>query len=235
MIECANTEVQDLLPEFVADLIGMSDRMVVEAHLAVCSACRADAEVLRAVTRARPVAPSLDIAAIVAAIPAATNNSAPAPKERGLRVVTGEVPAVAPSMRAVGRSATRRRSTTSRWFSASSMRMAAALTLVALGGLSVSIARRGQQAVIDGTVPAFSDAEFVVAQGSRPYDANTPRVTAVVPVAPAVLPIQELSDYTDDELSHLLDQLDAWDGAPSIDVINPTAPLNGDSLLEGGS
>jgi anti-sigma factor RsiW len=235
MIECANTDVQDLLPEFVAELLGANERLEVEVHLSGCPACRADVEVLRVVHQARPVPASINVAAIVAALPKPAV-AAQAPKERAFRVITGEMPAAAPSMRTVGRTPSRSRSTTSRWFSASSMRMAAALTLVALGGLSVSIARRGQMAITESSVAVLSDAEFVVAQASTPYDEDVAPIVPHVPIAPSVLPIQELSDYSEDELSLLLDQLDAWDGAPSIDVIDPSAPSTvNDSLSEGGS
>ncbi len=234
MIECANIDVQDLLPEFVADMLGAKDRIEVEVHLSACAACRADVEVLRVVREARPLPASINVAAIVAALPKA-GTEALVPKERAFRVITGDVPVAAPSMRTEGRSAAKRRPSVSRWFSASSMRMAAALTVVALGGLSVSIANRGQQAVLDGGVPVLSDAQFVVAQ-SMPYDDDVDPIEPHVPLAPSVLPIQELSDYSDDELSLLLDQLDAWDGAPSVEVIDPSAPptLN-DSLSEGDS
>jgi len=234
MIECANTDVQDLLPEFVADMLGANDRIEVEVHLSACSTCRADVEVLRVVHQARPVPPSINVAAIVAALPK-SSTATPAPRERAFRVITGEMPVAAPSMRTVGRMAPQSRTPASRWFRASSMRMAAALTLVALGGLSVSIAKRGQQAIVDGGVPVLSDAQFVVAQ-AMPYDDDVDPIEPHVPLAPSVLPIQELSDYSDDELSLLLDQLDAWDGAPSVDVIDPSASATlNDSLSEGDS
>jgi len=233
MIECANTEVQDLLPEFAAEMLGASDRLAVEVHLSACSACRADVDVLRAVHRARPVPASLDIAAIVAALPKAPV-AVPAARERAFRVITGEMPAAAPSMRTIGRAPSRSR-TAPRWFGAAATRMAAALTLVALGGLSVSIARRGPVAITDSGTPVLSDAAFVVAQANTPYADDADPIVPVVPLAPAVLPIQELSDYSDDELSLLLDQLDAWDGALSVDVIDPSSPSANDSLSEGDS
>lgn len=231
MIECANTDVQDLLPEFVAEMLGASERLEVELHLSACSACRADVEVLRAVHRARPEPASINVAGIVAALPKPPR-AAPAPRERAFQVVTGDAPAVAPSMRTTGRAPQRSRPVT-RGLTTGSMRMAAALTLVALGGLSVSIARRGQLAITE--TPVLSDAEFVVAQAYIPYADDVDPIVPVVPLAPAVLPIQELSDYSDDELALLLDQLDAWDGAPSVDVIDPLAPPLNDSLSEGDS
>jgi hypothetical protein len=234
MIECANTDVQDLLPEFVAEMLGASERLEVEVHLSACAVCRADVEVLRTVRRARPVPASVDIAAIVAALPKAPS-VAPAPREHGFRVITGEMPAVAPSMRTVGRAPKRER-IAPRWFSASAMRMAAALTVVALGGLSLSVAQRGQVAITDSASSSvLSDAEFVLAQANTPYADGVDPIVPIVPLAPAVLPIQELSEYSDDELSLLLDQLDAWDGAPSVDVIDPSSPPLNDSLSEGDS
>lgn len=233
MIECANIDVQDLLPEFAADVLGASERVEVELHLSVCPACRVDLEVLRTVHQARPVPATVNVAAIVAALPRAVRD-VPAPRERALRIVTGEVPAMAPSMRTTARTAKPAR-TVSRWFSASSLRMAAALTLVAVGGLSVSMARRGAPSLADGTTPVLSEAQFVIAQSTVPYADGSDPIEAHVPLAPAVLPIQELSDYTDAELSLLLDQLDAWDGAPSVDVLDPSVPPLNDSLSEGDS
>jgi hypothetical protein len=236
MNECANAEMQDLLPDFVADTLGTTERIEVEVHLSACSACSADVAVLRAVHHARPVAPtSINVAAIVSALPK-PGVAAQSPNERTLRVITADAQVVTPSMRTVGRTAPRSRPAASRWFSASSMRTAAALALVALGGLSVSIARRGPLASAESGAAVLSDAEFLLAQTFVPYDENADPIVPMVPVAPSVLPVQELSDYSDEELSLLLDQLEAWDGAPSLDVIDPSAPSSlNDSLLEGGS
>jgi hypothetical protein len=182
----------------------------------------------------------LDVAAIVAALPAPPNAeqaSRPATGARPFRVITGDL--AAPSMHAP---AARRRTTPASgqrsWFSGSGMRAAAALTLVALGGLSIAIARDGQRAITDGDaqgVAVLSDSPMVLADVPMPYASDYDPIIPVVSVAPAVLPIQELPEYTEEELALLLDQLDAWDGAPSVDVIDPTPPTSNDSVLKEGA
>jgi hypothetical protein len=234
MSECLNVEMQDLLPEFAAEQLPASERMAVELHLAACAPCRADVEVLLAVQRARPVAPAIDLARIVAALP-----SPPSVQERiaapVLRVVKGGL-ADAPSVTApTVRPAPGRRTTSAitgrRWFTGTGMRAAAALTLVALGGLSVAVARRGQMAITEEAV-VLSDGPLVLAFDEQPYAPDAEPIAPVVAVAPSVLPIQELSDYSDDELAELMQQLDAWDGAPSLDMLDPvlTTP---DTIREG--
>ncbi len=240
MTECTNFDVQDLLPEYVAELLSARERVEVELHLSACAACRTDVDVLMAVQRARPVVAEPDVAAIVASLPApprATPESRPAHDARPFRVITGDL--AAPSMRTT---APRRRTVSASgqrsWFSGGGMRAAAALTLLALGGLSVAIARDGQRAITEGDaqgVAVLSDAPMVLAEAPMPYASDDDLIVPVVSLAPAVLPVQELPDYTDEELALLLDQLDAWDGAPSVDVIDPTPPLSNDSILQEGS
>ena len=231
MSECTNHDVQDLLPEFVAGVLPASERAEVEGHLAVCVPCRDDLAVLEAVRGARPVAPALNLASIVAALPAPPTVRESAPM---LRVITS--PAAPPSMAR----ATRPRRVARTWWSGPGLRAAAALTLVALGGLSVAIARRGTLAITDGDAQGnivLTDAPLVVAdlpvrEAPRPYSEDVVPIVPVVAVAPAVLPVQELSDYTEAELAHLLDQLERWDGAPSVDITDPTLPPPGDSTGE---
>jgi hypothetical protein len=243
MSECANIDVQDLLPEYVAENLSARERIEVEVHLSACASCRDDVRVLQAVQRARPVAPAVDIAAIVAALPGPV---AAAPAEtpgRGLRVVTGTPEPrrpMAPSMQAAGRrAATRPSGSRSSWLTGAGFRAAAALTLVALGGLSVSIARRGQMAITEGDAlgsVVLSDAPMVIADAPIPYDEGVAPIVPVVAVAPSVLPVQELSDYTEEELALLLEHLDAWDGALSVDVVEPPVSRQpNDSVRDGGA
>jgi hypothetical protein len=237
MSECTNSEMQDRLPEFAAERLPAGERMAVELHVAGCAACRSDVEVLRAVQDARPLTPTIDVARIVAALPAPPRPVA-RPADRGpvptLRVIPGglaDAPSVtAPTVRATPvRPAAR---TALRWFTGAGMRAAAALTLVALGGLSVAIARRGQMAITEGAV-VLADGPMLLAFEELPYAPDVEPIAPVVPVAPAVLPIQELSDYTDDELAELLDQLDAWDGAPTLEVLDPVLTTTPDTSREG--
>ncbi len=239
MTECTNFDVQDLLPEYVADTLSARERVEVEVHLSACAACCADVDVLQAVQRARPVVAEPDVAAIVAALPApprASEESRPPADARPFRVITGDL--AVPSMQAA---APRRRTVSAAgqrsWFTGTGMRAAAALTLLALGGLSVAIARNGQRAIIEADaqgVAVLSDSPMVLADAPMPYGPEDEPIIPVVALAPSVLPVQELPDYTDEELALLLDQLDAWDGAPSVDVIDPTSPPSNDSILQEG-
>lgn len=231
MSECTNHDVQDLLPEFVAGVLPATERAEVEGHLAVCVPCRDDVAVLEAVRGARPVAPALDLASIVAALPAPPTTRDDVPT---LRVITA--PSAPPSIAR----ATRPRRVARTWWSGPGLRTAAALTLVALGGLSVAIARRGPLALTEGDAQGnvvLTDAPLVVADrpavdGPRPYSDDVVPIVPVVAVAPAVLPIQELPDYTEAELAHLLEQLERWDGAPSVETTDPSLLPPGDSASE---
>ena len=83
----------------------------------------------------------------------------------------------------------------------------------------------------------MADSSYMVAVLPEPYAPGTTPVQAVVSVAPSVLPIQELSDYSDAELALLLERLDAWDGAPPVDPVNgpPTSSPSSDTVIQGGS
>jgi hypothetical protein len=236
MSECLNLDVQDLLPEFAAGLLPASDRVMVEVHLSSCSACAEDVRLLEAVRRARPVVPHIDVAAIVAALPAPPSA---VPEVPTLRVITGNPAApppsvVRPSRRQDAPAAAASRAKRS-WWSGPGLRVAAMLTVVALGGLSLEIARRGQSALSDTTdAVVLSDAPMIVADGSdvnapRPYADDVTPIVPVVAVAPSVLPVQELSEYTEEELALLLARLEAWDGAPTVEPDAGLVPPAGDS------
>ncbi len=234
MTECPNIDVREQLPEFVAGILPAGERDAIEEHLALCAACRAESEMLAAVRAARPVPPVMNIAAIVAALPKPaetareTSDTASADTVRAFRVITGGEPALAPSLR----TARRKQTSARRWpVGASVMRFAAAITLVAVGGLSFVMARSGPVSLTDGDTVAVSDMPADLMALSMPYAPGTAPVVAVVSVAPSVLPIQELSDYTEDELTLLLEQLDAWDGAPPVDA-PPLVPPMMDTMLE---
>ncbi len=234
MTDCTNNDLQDLLPEFAAGELPARERELVDVHLVSCAACREEVEVLVAVLNARPLPPIIDVASIVAALPkppvlAASSREEPATPT--LRVVTGGQTGRAPSMQ-------KARATRS-VFGSSFMKFAATLTLVAVGGLSVVMSGRGPMSVSDAEVasaPMFSGDSTVVATLPEPYSADRVPVKAVVSVAPSVLPIQELSDYSDDELALLLERLEAWDGAPPVEPDNvPPATIQSDTAIQEGS
>jgi hypothetical protein len=234
MTDCTNNDLQDLLPEFAAGELPARERELVDVHLVSCAACREEVDVIIAVLNARPLPPMIDVAAIVAALPKppTVNASVQEPTATpALRVITGGQAGRAPSMQAARAS----RSV----FGSSLLKFAATLTLVAVGGLSVVMSGRGLGSVTEPDVaaaPMFRGDSTVVATLPEPYATDRVPVKAVVSVAPSVLPIQELSDYSDDELALLLERLEAWDGAPPVEPDNvPPATIQSDTAIQEGS
>ncbi len=236
MIECTNVEMQDQLPDLIAGALSPDARALAEAHRALCAACQAEYELLQMVRRMRPAPARVNIAAIVAALPAAgAQDSATRSDTRPFRVITGGQAQSAPSLKRPARTARPRPV-----FGAAFMRYAAAVTLVAIGGLSLIMADRtpslvsAEQQVANSILSGTPFDVAMMPESAMPYDPNTVPVQPVVSVAPAVLPIQELSAYSDEELTLLMEQLEAWDGATHVDSTS-TVPVSGGTPFQGGS
>ena len=112
MSDCANVEMRELLPDLAAGTLDAHTHARVEAHLVDCADCASELETLRLVRRAFANAPSIDVQRIVAALPQ-------------------------PS--AVPVAGSRSRPSVGRWMD---WRIAAALTMITLGGLSVAVTQR---------------------------------------------------------------------------------------------
>jgi anti-sigma factor RsiW len=210
MRECSNIDIQDRLPDFVAGTLAASEAAEVSAHLTVCAACADDVVLLRRV-RALPSAPvALDVGAIVGRLPRVTASSGGDDVPR-LRVITGGLD-VAPSMRS-HRSSRRR---------VSGWRMAAAIGVIAVGGLTTVIARTGGLGMLQANRPgglALDDSGTAALVAMAPGSGTvTPAVTAVA------VSYGDLGDYSDEELALMLDRLERWDGTASTDPL-PGVPL----------
>ena len=70
MTDCPNGEVRDALPDYLNDRLDTTRRREVESHLAGCDACREELSLLRALRTSMRRAPSVNVEAIAAAIPA---------------------------------------------------------------------------------------------------------------------------------------------------------------------
>lgn len=71
MTDCPNGEMRDLLPDLLHDRLEPAERAAVEAHVAACADCRAELALLAGLRGTiRRAAPSVDVGAIVAALPA---------------------------------------------------------------------------------------------------------------------------------------------------------------------
>jgi anti-sigma factor RsiW len=70
MIDCPNAEIRDRLPDFVHGQLDAEARAAVAAHAAGCAACAAELALLRELRATLRTGPAVDVARIVAALPA---------------------------------------------------------------------------------------------------------------------------------------------------------------------
>ena len=178
MSDCANVEMRELLPELVHDRLDAATHARVTAHLAACSECRAELELLQTARQAlRPILP-VDKRAIVAALPHPRRDHVTRPV--GTRRV---------------------------W------QIAAAITVIALGGLSLTTVRQ-----LGGPDVALIDS----ARNGGDTGAQPESVVAVVdtPVAaPGQAGIADVgvTDLADEDLEALIGELDKLEAAPRVD------------------
>jgi anti-sigma factor RsiW len=75
MIDCPNGEIRDQLPDFVHEQLNATARAAVAAHVAHCAACTAEVTLLRELRGTLRNGPTVDVARIVAALPAPSRGS----------------------------------------------------------------------------------------------------------------------------------------------------------------
>lgn len=184
MTDCSNVEIRELLPDYLLDSVGAVGRQRVEAHLAACATCRDELATLRLARSVMSAVrtPAIDTGAIVRSLP------------RPSRVPSRPLAVVRPSVRR----------------SPAMLRVAAAITFIALGGISVAMTRAyfgGLSAPAEGTTAAVSP--------------DTPTVAVVVPseVTPSGVGTaagvtlhaswHELDDAALESLMGALDELEA--------------------------
>ncbi len=168
MRECVNVDVRDLLPDVADGLSGLSDadRALVSEHLEVCAECRAELDMLRTARRvALAATPRVDVARIVSALPAPPGQGKSRTRARVLR------PAARSSV----------------WGGAwTAWRIAAVLSTVAVGGLSIAVLQKVGRGDHATTEPRVSD----TATGGReagpvPTQTAAPKAEAPTLEAPA--------------------------------------------------
>ena len=130
MSDCANVEMRELLPELASGTLDAATRTRVAAHVQSCAECASELDMLRLVRDAFAATPSIDTQRIVAALPK---------------------PLVSAPVRAG------RRASVTRWVD---WRVAAALTMITVGGLSVAVSQRFGN---EGTKPSRVDTSVAVA------------------------------------------------------------------------
>ena len=179
MSDCTNVEMRESLPELLHGQLSGAARAQLEAHLASCSDCRAELELLQTARASiAAMAPgAIDTRAIVAALPRPRARWAPAAVQ-----------------------------------SRSAWRIAAAVTVIALGGLSLNVVRQYS----DGRVFAVSDStrDGAPAPDDLVASADTP-VTGTG--RPGVTGGVGVTDLADEDLEALIGALDQLEAAPHVD------------------
>ncbi|HEX4935200.1 MAG TPA: zf-HC2 domain-containing protein [Gemmatimonadaceae bacterium] len=214
MTDCPNVEMRELLPELLHDALAANERERVDAHLASCAACAAELSVLRAAQRAlgRGRVPAIDTAGIVAALPrprgeAVTEASAG-------RTAAGRGSVQRHSSDAAGRTIVR--PVAPRRPSTLLFRIAAAVTFVSVGGMSLSIARSYFGASPAVIADSAMSAESAVGGASADATADTP-VAASAPAGSVGRGLgvhAVLGDVDDASLESLISELDQLEAAP---------------------
>lgn len=206
MRECDNEDLRDALPGYVAGRLAGPDHARVAEHIAGCADCAAEAELLRVAHQVMMQdVPRVDARRIVAALPAPP------------RAVTG--PVLVHSDAGIASAGRATRPVVQRPARASGFRpmwtgwrIAAAVSTIAVGGLSVAVLR-DLSATRHGpaTVPA------VVASAATRSAAATPGGdTEHIASADAGIALGGgLSDLSDVEMEGLLKDLDGIEASPS--------------------
>jgi anti-sigma factor RsiW len=206
MRECENEDLRDALPEYVAGRLAGPDRARVSEHLAGCADCAAEAELLRVAQRVMTQdVPRIDVARIVAALPA------PPRTATGPALVRSDAD-IAPagrSTRPVVRRPSRATGFRPLW---TGWRIAAAVSTIAVGGLSVAVLRdlgEGRRRPI--AVPAVVASATTESAPASP-DGDTEHIASA---DPGMALGGGLSDLSDVEMEGLLKDLDAIEASPS--------------------
>ena|SRR5688572_29541258 len=97
MTECFDPEVRDFLPDLVHGRLGEVDTATMLAHVEACDSCAAELALLREVRASAPLAPPIDVARVVSALPVPRVVTVPVetPARRSSIVPTLRVAAVA--------------------------------------------------------------------------------------------------------------------------------------------
>lgn len=220
MTDCSNAEIRDLLPDYVHDQLSVTDLARVEQHVASCADCAEELALLQTVLAIRPQTRTSNIADIVARLPKPGQFSTVKTPD-GERVATAEgVRDIASAKSVVSKSRT-----FGNW------RAVAAVAVMTVGALSVTIVRQGFMGsggaprADSATVAELHAGRSAVGAGNLSHDSTN----AGAGQTRVSLSVGDPSDYTAEELEALMARMDKWDGSASAD------PLPGVPILPPGS
>lgn len=222
MSDCVNATMRDVLPDFVHGQLDAARTTEVRGHLADCAHCAAEVELLGAVMSAAPAAPKIDVDRIARALPTPTRYGFLL--HRGGGTGAPLTPVVSPAMRH-----------RPRVWSRPVVKIAAAVAIVAAGGLSLLVGRDvlrpdrqvGQVAppplVVSGSTPRASTPKLPVAAAPAPRTSEPQARQEAVASSAGISLAGELQELSDEHLETLLAEMDRMDGLPAVepDALEP--------------
>lgn len=209
MNDCPNADVRDLLPELVHHRLDAGARASVMAHVATCTDCALELALLKDLLGARST-PHVDVAAIVAAVPA--YRAAPRRSWAGWRIAAAITVLVAGGssvavLQRDGGSAA-----------------APKHTAVALPGATPSA-----PVELPSTTAASAPRERTSKETPvlpLPQSTPTGRAGAVHATRELAMGAGTLNDLDDHELASLLKDIESLDAVPTVEVDNtPVSPI----------
>jgi anti-sigma factor RsiW len=227
MSDCVSAEMRDVLPDFVHGQLDGGRTAEVRAHLAECADCAAEVELLRAVMSAAPAAPVMNVDRIARALPTPTRHGFLLHRGGGTgSPLTPVVSAAMPHR--------------SRIWSRRVVKIAAAVAIVAAGGLSLLVGRDvlrpdtqvGQVAttpVVSSSIPRASAPNLPVAVAPATPARETEARQVAVASAVGISLAGELQELSDEHLETLLAEMDRMDGLPAAepDQLEPAVGNDG--------
>lgn len=210
MNDCLNAEMRDSLPDLIHGNLEPAKRAQVEAHIASCGECAAELELVRTVVASMSVAPPMDVQRIVAALPVAA--------KQGLLLHRGNGETAPPAP-----TAKRSQGVWSRPM----LRVAAAVVVVAAGGLSLLVGRdvlnpenqvgRNSRPVAATSAPVTVPPSEPTATPSVARAAESSSTAVVTSGAGSGLLISEMQQLSDEHLVALLSEMESIDPLPAAE------------------
>jgi hypothetical protein len=206
--------MRDLLPDFVHGQLDAARSVEVREHVASCAECAAELELLNEVVAGMVSAPTMSVERIVAALPTSTR--------QGLLLHRGGAKESELEVRSIGVST----STSRRFWSRPSVRLAAGLAIVTAGGLSLLVGRDVLRPEVQvgqtGKAPPSSEIAMAPIQTApvspapsiTPAHATTSTQQTVVASTGELSLAGEVEELSDEHLATLLDEIDKMDGLP---------------------
>lgn len=208
MNDCAVSWVRECLPEYLHGTLKQRERLLVQAHLALCEECSSELVLLERCRVSMAVVPTIDVARVVAMLPS------PSPRE----LIPGQADRRPSTMKAMPI-----RSLGGSGWRGAGWRMAAAALLM-VGTAGVLFTRGGHWPAADGLMAPIS---YVASSNTGVTDSASGTGDSALlasqmdPELPGGRPAFSLSGglsaLSDDALSALLLEVDAVEALPLID------------------